>query len=343
MLPRSLPVALLLVSGCSDYTLTGMKEYSGLGDSGAEFEADTGGASVDIPEGDSAATSVVEATESSANASINVIFQYVTFGQEASACSFDVAFYAVSEDDGFGGGGTAQTIALPTSAGTCAFTRFDPDDTGTGGSMTVQGTLDAGAELHASNADYDVTLSREENEDGSVRYRWNDCTEDTFPFAATLSLSGTGVDGGISAFTLTDAIAVGPDMTQLAPAASDLDAGILPQSVTEPLSWEWSWSADFPATSEGAVEVSELFVLRNQRRADNQLLEALACQPSTDGALTVSAADLSQLTPDPGDDSTYACAQLDARFSGAEADAPWGQTLRAQSLISVSGLVRLAP
>ncbi|GDX81304.1 hypothetical protein LBMAG42_31150 [Deltaproteobacteria bacterium] len=351
MAHRALPsrygdaLALLLMLGCSDYSLTGTKQYSGLGDSGAEFEADTGGWTEYADADDTAGVSLSEATEASANASINVIFQYVSFGAETSACSFDVAFYEPAEDDGYGSGGTAQTITMPEVAGTCAFTRFDPDDTGSGGSMTVLGTLDAGEELHATNADYDIALAREEAADGSIRYRWSGCTHDTFPFGQTLSLSGAGAGAGVAieAFSLTDAIAVGPDMLQSSPAAADLVLGILPQSVTTPLDWEWSWSADFPSTSEGPVAMSEMFVLRNVRREGDRLLESLACMPSADGALTVGAADLSQLTPDPGDDSTYASAQLDARFSGAEAEAPWGQTLRAQSLVSVSGLLRLSP
>lgn len=344
MPPRVLPVLLLVVSGCSDYSLTGMKAYSGLGDSGSEFDADTGGWTEYAETDDTAGASLVEAEETevaSANASINVIFQYVSFGAETSGCSFDVAFYEPAEDDGFGSGGTAQTITMPEVAGICAFTRFDPDDTGSGGSMTVLGTLDAGAELRATNTDYDITLAREESADGSIRYRWSECSHDTFPFGQTLSLSGAGTGVAIEAFTLTDAIAVGPDIVQHVPATADLDLGILPQSLTTTLDWEWSWSTDFTSTSEGAVTMSEMFVVRNVRREGDRLLEALACMPATDGALTVTAADLSQLTADPGDDSTYACAQLDARFSGAEAEAPWGQTVRAQSLVSVSGLLRL--
>lgn len=330
---------LALAAGCHDYRLHEWKDASGT-DSGSAFDPELDSADYQ-PLGDTAG--VVPVLDIASNASINLRFEYNNFGNDAQGCSFEVAFYTVAEDDGYGDGGTAQTISMPEAAGTCAYTLFDPDDTGTGGSMSVQGTLDAGPELHASNDLYDITLLREAGDDGALRYQWDACTRETFPFAQVLTLSGTGADGAIPAFDLPDAIAVGPDVAQHVPAADDLELGILPQSLSEPLDWQWSWSASFPSTSEGEVTVSQMFVLRNQRSADDQLLESLACMPAEDGVLTVPAEELAQLTPDPGDDSTYATAQLDTYFYGDEADAPWGQTLRSQSVISLSGLLRLSP
>ncbi len=311
---RSSPFCLLaLAAGCRDFHL------------GAGKGVDTG----------------VEAEV--ADASVNLIFQYSNFGDDTGKCSFDVAFYTVEEDDGYGDGGTGQTITMPSDAGTCAFTELDPDDPGTGGSMTVQGTLDAGPELQATNADISLLLAREEADGGALTYHLDDCTRDTFPFGQTLSLSGIGVPGEIPAFNLRDVISVGPDIHQQVPAPDDLDNGVLPQSLSEPLEWDWEWGGPFPTTSEGEATVSEMFVLRNRRSSDDQIFEALSCMPTEDGALTVPPEELAQLTPDPGDDSTYASAQLDAYFAGAAADAPWGQVLRAQSLITLSGILRLSP
>lgn len=335
--------AALLGAGCQDYALSGLKEDADTLDTASSFDP-AADAEETGPEGEGAGEGeVVEPAEEEANASINLIFQYSSFGNTAAGCVFDVAFYPVTEDDGYGSGGSAKTIDMPADPGTCAFTRFDPDDTGTGGSMTVRGTADAGAELHAYNGSHDITLRRQESEDGTLRYRWEECAHSTFPFAQTLSLRGDGEPGGIEAFDLPEVIAVGPDIIQNHPAEADLDRGILPTSLAEPFDWEWEWSADFPTTSEGPVQVVQIFVIRNARSSDNQLLEALACMPTKDGELTVDPADLGQLTPDPGDDSTYGAAQLDTYFQGADADAPWGETLRAQSLISMSGLLRLSP
>ncbi|MSQ03198.1 MAG: hypothetical protein EXR71_15125 [Myxococcales bacterium] len=340
----ALLLAVSLLVSCSDYQLAVSKDAYAMSDTSSEYDV-RGETSEDIVDDASGLVDVVEADsgEVSANASINLIFQYSNFGNDAGRCVFDVAFYELAEDDGLGDGGTAQTITMPETAGTCAFTMFDPDDAGSGGSMTVLGTLDAGAELHVTNDTFDITLARSEGADGSVRYRWDTCSHDAFPFAQTLSLIGTAVDGPILAFDLPDVIAVGPDVVQQVPATTDLEAGILPQLLSLPLEWQWGWSAAFPSTSAGAVDVFQMFVLRNQRSADDQLLESLACMPTADGSLTVPAADLAQLTPDPGDDSTYATAQLDTYFSGVAAEAPWGHTLRAQSLISMSGLLRLSP
>lgn len=346
---RSSAVGLLALAatvrgaGCQDYELTGLKEDADTLDTASSFEPDADAEDTG-PEGEGAGDGeVVEPAEEQANASINLIFQYSSFGNTAAGCVFDVAFYPVTEDDGYGSGGTAQTIDLPTEPGTCAFTRFDPDDTGTGGSMTVRGTDDAGAELHAYNGAYDIPLRRQESEDGTVRYRWEECTHSGFPFAQTLSLRGDGKAGGIAAFDLPEVIAVGPDVIQNHPSPEDLDRGVLPTSLAQPFDWQWAWSAGFPSTAEGPVAVTQMFVIRNARTADNQLLEALACKPTEDGGLTVDPSDLGQLTPDPGDDSTYGAAQLDTYFEGAAAEAPWGETLRAQSLISLSGLLRLSP
>ncbi|MDP2310059.1 MAG: hypothetical protein Q8P18_28845 [Pseudomonadota bacterium] len=339
----TLAVATLAGTGCQDYQLYQLKD-----EPGAEDTAGTFAPLVDIEENgaldDTAGElALVVPSVGAANASINVILQYSSFGNAAQGCSFDVAFYPLTGDDGYGSGGTAQTINMPADPGTCAFTLFDPDDTGTGGSMTVRGTVDAGAELHAYNESYDITLTRQESDDGSLRYRWEGCDRSVFPFAQALSLSGSGEEGGIDAFDLPDVIAVGPDVIQTYPTDSDLDLGVLPLSLAQPFDWQWDWSAAFPSTAEGPVTVAQMFMIRNARTSDNRMLEALACKPAEDGGLTVDPEDLGQLSPDPGDGSTYAGAQLDTYFYGATADAPWGQTLRAQSLISMSGLLRLSP
>lgn len=331
----------LTLLGCQEYQLIGPKLGVGEWPVGAASAPDTDvfdytGALDDL--GMVALPDPIP-TEVEAEASINLRFEYGDFGERVSACSAEVAFYTISEDDGYGDGNTAGTITQPEDAGTCAFTALT-DTSGSGGSLSVRGSVDAGESLRMWGAAR-LDLPRQESGD-ALTYSTN-CSAETYPFGHTLSLSGNGVAGGIGTFTLHDVVAVTPDIRQTAPTDADLDAGILPQSVSEPMDWGWEWTGPFPTTADGPAETSQMFYIRNMRRDDNAIFEAIACMPDEDGWLTVPAEMMSLLTPDPGDDSLYASAQLDTYVYGVEGDAPWGETVRVQSKVVLSGLVRLTP
>jgi hypothetical protein len=105
--------------------------------------------------------------------------------------------------------------------------------------------------------------------------------------------------------------------------------------------WEWALDGAAPETSEGGMTRSEMFVLRNTRRADNFVLEAIACLPAELGRVEVPVELLSQLTPDPGDDSTYAAGQADVYWKGGAVVTAWGSLAKVQTLVSLSGELRL--
>ncbi len=150
-------------------------------------------------------------------------------------------------------------------------------------------------------------------------------------------MEGEGV--GIPSFTLSEAVAVGPDLGRTLPLDDAIVLGKVTQSLTEPLAWGWERLHDAPQTSEGPVVPREMFVVRHARRADNRLLEALACLPGDERGVVISAADLGQLSPTT--DATYAYGQIDTYWDGLVVAAPWGQLVKVRSLVSWSGEIVL--
>lgn len=335
---------LALLVGCQDYQLQGAKLDPGPEDTGGAFDPGLDTASAETPEvyDGEGELEIEEPSGEEAQASFHVVFQWGAFGRTVGRCQFEAAFYALEEDDGLGDEPSGQQMNMPEEAGTCAFTDYDPDEAGEPGDMSIRGTLDAGPSLRVYDEGWEIELTSSVDGDGNIRYNWTECERETFPFGRTLGISGPGVSGGIGAFDLDDLIVVGPDHVVLEPAEEDLDSEILPHSLSEPFVWSWDWATPLPVSPEGEVTPDLMFVLRNARRSDNALLESLACMPEEDGIVVVDPEDLAQLTPDPGDGSTYGSAQLDATFEGASVETPWGQTGRVRSMISMSGLLRLS-
>lgn len=338
---RRIALALVLMelaAGCSDYGIFGRK-----GARGPESWADGDGtdtASADDGSDDTGrATTQIDFPET--DASFNVAYQYGAFGGSQGRCQVEIAFFQPTTDDG-SGGSSGQSISMPSAPGECAFTSFDLDGTVADGSMNIRGTWTAGDSLTLDDG-ATIPLPKVPHDDGTLTYALADCRHDTFPFARAFDVVAPGGDGGLPGFTLEAAVGVGPDLVRVLPDDAHLDQGILDQSVSEDMEWAWEYASDPPETAEGPMVSQEIFLLRNNRRSDNATLEAVACYPAATGELVVPVDMMSQLTPDPGDGSLYASAQVDVYWDGGDVQTQWGQLVKVRSLITLSGELRLAP
>ena len=329
---RLLP--LVCLAACVDYNLYALSQKHAIPDTPeSEWALDTGASDWAGGSGeDSAEVTVAEAT---IDASFNVAIQYSNFGDTLGRCQIEVAFYEPDAGDGTGGG-TGEVIAMPTEPGTCAYTDFDPDAELVAGSMNVRGTLEAGSALTLVD-DSTVSLPALDHADGTVTYALVPCSRENFPFARTFDVVGEGA--GIPTFTLSEAVAVGPDLGRTLPVDDAIVLGRVTQSLAEPLEWAWERLHDAPETSEGPVIPTEMFVVRHARLSDNRLLEALACLPFDERGIVISVADLGQLSPTT--EATYAYGQIDAMWDGLPVAAPWGQIVKVRSLVSWSGEITL--
>jgi len=325
-----------LLAGCSEYGIVSPK------DTPTPPPADTGY----VPEVEYAAEEApvdeipaAEAPLENIQASFNAILQYNRFGAEVGRCDLEIAFFVPEDGDGTGGG-EGRSITMPTEPGTCAYTWFDPEEEVAAGAINLRGTLPAGDAVTLTDA-APIALDAAADAHGNVTYLYDDCRRETFPFTRHFDVSAAGVDGGIPAFALAGAVGVGPDVTRVLPEDDALDREVLPVPLDEPLVWEWALDGDAPETSEGEMTRSEMFVLRNTRRSDNFVLEAIACLPAELGRVEVPVELLSQLTPDPGDDSTYAAGQADVYWNGGAVVTAWGSLAKVQTLVSLSGELRL--
>jgi hypothetical protein len=335
---------LALLAACHDYALVVREGETG----GPPPEAAHWVGGVDT--GDAEAGSRSGAVEERADpwedldidAAFDVSYAYGGFGTSDAGGRIEVAFFRPEEGDGSGGGG-GQGVTFPEAVGDCAYTEFDLSEEQSDGEISIRGSYEAGDVLELEDDAGTLTLDREEDDGGTLRYRLADGAHGAYPFGRTLDLRGWGGLDGVPPFLVEGMMAIGPDVEQLLPAAEDLDAGVLHQSVSEELEWAWDYLHAIPETAKGPVETTMVFMIRTQRRTDNRTTEALACLPATDGYFVVEAEDLGQLAVDPGDGSTYTMAQLDLYWDGADVATPWGDFVRIRSWMAVSGEVRLAP
>lgn len=334
-------LSLFSVTGCSDYSLGALEKAPAEGPDAPLIEAVDTGAATAWPADQEREVGAVPEALGDTNATFNAILQYTRFGAAVGRCDLEFAFYAPAEGDGLGGG-SGRVIEVPNTPGTCAFTAFDPDEPSVPGAINARGTRSAGAAVtladHAT-----VTLAATVGAEGGLTYLLDDCRHETFPFARTFDIFAPGESGGIPAFSLEAPVAVGPDLVRVLPTDESLVADILPTSLAAPLVLEWALAHTPPETADGALTRTEVFLLRNTRRSDNAVLQAIACIPETPGRVEVPAAYMGLLTPDPGDDSTYAMAQIDVYFEAVPVLTSWGTLATIQSQVSLSGELRLEP
>ena len=286
-----------------------------------------------------------------ANAAFSVVIESNTYGATLGRCQVEVAFYEPSdevleeivEETGDTGEESEYSTVLPIAEtpGTCVYAKFDPDAELSAITPELRGTLGAGDEVSLDDAN-PITLKDESTGDGGVRYAMPDCGHDTFPFSRTFGISAGGDPEGVPAFSLSDAVAVGPDVAFTNLPELSPEMGI---TVPAGADFEWTWEnlGAVPMNGEG-VELSPdvTVTVMTARTVDNHAVEALSCRPAETGKVVIDAETLALLieTRSMGDQG-YSVVQLNIEYRGDTVDAPWGELMSVRSRLSLSGLLQI--
>lgn len=327
-----------------------------------------GGPTATVSKADSGGADDSSGADGMANASFNVAIESSSFGETLGRCEVQVAFYTPTETDGFGvvdgddgedgeGDDTDEGTDTPdatdtteddpaptvipraTTPGTCEYAAFDPDVELPVGAIDVRGSLSAGPQVSLTG-DRPVTLEHLEI-DGGIRYAMPDCSRETYPFSMTFGIEADGDPDGVPAFSLDDAVVVGPDVVFTGLPERSADGGVVvPAGSDFTLSWEEL--GDPPAGPDGPLVPERIVTLVTARRSDHRMVEALGCMPDEAGSIVFDAATLAQMTETHtwGEDA-YTVAGLNIEYLAPSVDAPWGEVVNVRSRVGLSGHIQL--
>lgn len=301
-----------------------------------------------------------ESDQPIANASFNVGIESSAYGITLGRCEVQVAFYEPDEDDGLGDveddddevdnpdaqdtseeeSEFATVIPIVDTPGECEYARFNPDEELPVGAPDIRGTLTAGDEVLLTDEN-PITLELMEAGENGWRYAMPGCSQETFPFSRTFSVSAPGEIDEVPGFSLDNAVVVGPDFTfNGLEALNEEDQLLVPADADFEVTWTESAAA--PQTADGPILPNQSFTLVSSRMSDNRLVEVLSCEPNQTGQMIVPAESLALLTQtrELGED-VYSSLQLDIEYLGDEMEAPWGELVRVRSRVSKSGRVQI--
>ncbi len=276
----------------------------------------------------------------------SVALQRGDWGDSVTRCQVEVAFLEEGQHDGLFDSDGGSEITLPSTPGSCAYTSFADVEPALG-LWTVRGTRRAEDSiwLHGDDGALELTLGTDET--GRYTYSLPDCDEHSFPFAQVLDLEVPGWSGpdGLTSFSAPEAFAVGPDMAITSMSHSPDERGWVVVPAGDDISLVWSYDDALPTVDGEAVAHTPYVMLRNMHPAVEDPIEALACLPSVTGTVTISAADLAQLTPtdDPESGDPFVAFQVDAWYEGPEFQTPWRSSSRVLSVVTEGGIVVLEP
>ena len=236
-------------------------------------------------------------------------------------------------------------LELPDEPLACAHTVIsDPGEPmGVGDAednWAIAGDPIAPSELHLLSANQDIVLEAVELTSGGVRYEWQDCTPERFPFATVFDLHlPDSEDTQIPGFTVESAFAVGADV-----AITEPDAPEHHYSHNQANDLEMSW-VELQAINEvrgESVDVGRVVWARNRFVGEHQPFEALACLPEHDG-MTIQASELARLeaNSEHEDARLLLGIQVDTVVTSPAFQTPWGRAISVRSTVSDGGDVIL--
>lgn len=295
-----------------------------------------------------------------ANASFNVGIESSAYGTTLGRCEVQVAFYQPDEDDGLGEvpgedndvdnpdaqdtseeeSEFATVIPIVDTPGECEYARFNPDDVNEPGAPNIRGTLTAGDEVLLTDEN-PITLELVEMGENGWSYAMSGCTQATFPFSRTFSVSAPGEIDGVPGFSLENAVVVGPDFDfNGLESLNEEDQWSVPADADFEVTWTESAAA--PENADGPISPNQSFTIVTSRIGDNRLVEVLSCEPNQSGQMIVPQESLALLTQtrELGDD-VYTSLQLDIEYLGEEVEASWGELVRIRSRVSKSGRLQI--
>lgn len=300
--------------------------------------------------------------------SLDVALQRMSWGENVSRCQIQIAFHKLAEgegpanDPGEHESGGDNIIDIPEDPGTCIYSPLnlegenappteegnhddgtDPNDD----NWQEAGDLSAAPEIYLHSAERTITLHQQPLEDGRVRYEWDGCDPDTFPFGEVFDVEVPNHDGddSLPGFYVVEAFGVGPDMLLAEPIPND--AFRLNVRNDEDIWAAWTHDGDAPLVRGQPMERDVKLFIRNYQwtsEGGTPEFEALACDPPGDWS-EVRTEDLQLLVPNVTDVAPespyYAAFQVDAHYDSPQVELPWGQTLKVRSTVTEGGTMHL--
>ncbi|HJN74315.1 MAG TPA: hypothetical protein QGF58_10320 [Myxococcota bacterium] len=299
--------------------------------------------------------------------SVDVALQKMEWGDSVTRCQIQVAFHKLAEGEApvteHGGGeeGGGNVIDIPDAPGTCLFSELDysgseqgpPSEDETYGddgtdpdsdNWQEAGNLSGAPEIYLHSVDRTIVLHRQPLEDGRVRYEWDGCDADTFPFGEVFDIEvpNSDEDDSLPGFYVVEAFGIGTDMELGEPVPNDTHR--LSHANHIDLWSDWRHLGQIPEVrGQDLLRDVKLFI-RNYEHGGGPEFEALACDPPGDWS-EIRDDDLQSLTPNAtssaADAPLYAAFQVDAHYDSPEIELPWGQTMRIRSTITEGGTLHL--
>jgi len=283
--------------------------------------------------------------------SLDIALQRSSWGQAVGRCHLQAALRTLKprEDDMVPYGESHGTvIALPEEPLLCEHTALmdagDPVEVGSAeDNWAIEGEEIAADEIHLISDEQIIVLVATALETGSVRYEWDGCDQDGFPFGQVFDLHLPNAEGVlISGFTVDDAFAVGPDMIITNPNP-DGTRVVHPQD--QDLSLSWRDLDAIPVVRGEPATVDRTVWARNRAMNAPQPFEALGCLPSDTG-IVIEADDWMQMEGNPSEEDTRHVIglQVDTVVSSPPFEAPWGKPISVRSTVSDGGdLILIEP
>ncbi len=262
----------------------------------------------------------------------DVRYETSQWGAQLGNCALRLSFMLSQHDEDAQEGTSGTEVALADEPGECAVTTFEAEEAQEAMEYEPPGYVDAGELVYLEDERGEIELTRSASGEDTVEYMLESCTADTFPFGRTLDLVLPEGIGELTAFAVSNAFSIPPELTVIEPAGE----AELTQADTLVVAW---------TEGNSAADLSRSLMLRNQDMADGgRIFEAAHCMPvDGDTRVEVGPDVLGALTPaDLDDPERYALgAQVDVRALATDVTMPWGQVARLSGNTSVSGSVRL--
>lgn len=283
--------------------------------------------------------------------SADVALQRHGYGADVGRCQVQVAFEPVVYADA-----PAEppeepwAVAEPDQPGTCALSVEPVAEPGgeagdPGDDWYVSGSLVGPERIELRGGQVDLVLEPVEAEDGGVRYELpaDRCSDADFPVGEVFDLvvpEGEG-DDALPGFVVLDALVVGPDVALTAPSLDGLDGDRVPHAVQDDLFVAWELSGGIPQVAGVPVEPQVQVKVYNQDEEHALPSEWVVCLPDQDGAFTLPADTLAELTVNPTEqeDRWFASVTVHTTTQSPAFETPWGEPVQLQAHVSEGGFV----